>query len=74
MSIIIDGRRAAWNLPDSMMSENITFGLLRSDIKSMKPVEREEAERIYGVCPGVDLVLIETKSGNWQPPKSKSRE
>ena len=74
MSIIIDGKRAAWNYPVAKMSENINFGLQRSDLKSMKRVESDEAERVYGVCPGVGLVLIETKSGNWQPSTSKSRE
>lgn len=74
ISIIVDGRRAAWNYPVDMMSENITFGVQRGDIKSMKGVDWQDAEGVYGVCPGVGLVLIETKSGNWQPPTSKSRE
>ena len=73
VSIIVDGKRAAWNYPMSMMSENTSFGIKRGEIKSMRGVDWEEAARVYGTCPGVSLILVETKSGNWQPPPSKSR-
>ena len=76
LSIIIDGRRAVWNYPVSQMDDyTSTFkpSLMASELKSVVLVKPDEAERLYGTCPGVPLFVIETKSGNWHPADSTSR-
>ena len=76
LSIIIDGRRAVWNYPISQMDDyTSTFkpSLRPSELKSVILVKPDEAERLYGSCPGVPVFVIETKSGNWHPADSTSR-
>jgi hypothetical protein len=73
VSVIIDGQRAAWNYPISMIDEATSFGMRPSELKSMKLVEEKEALQLYGSCPGVPLFLLETKSGKWHPPISTTR-
>lgn len=76
LSIIIDGRIAVWNYPRSQMDDyTSTFNpsVRASELKSVIVVKPEEAERLYGGCPGVPIMVIETKSGNWHPADSTSR-
>ena len=76
LSIIIDGRRAAWNYPVSQMDDyTSTFNpsLRVSELKSVVLIDPDRAVRLYGGCPGVPMFVIETKSGNWHPTDSTSR-
>ena len=76
LSIIIDGRIAVWNYPQSQMDDYTSPydpSLRASELKSVVLVDPEKAERLYGTCPGVPVFVIETKSGNWHPRDSTSR-
>ena len=66
VSILIDSQWAAWN------DEQGGARLLGPDIN---PNDIEKVEvfkgtfgRPYGVCPGVGLIVITTKSKTWRPP------
>lgn len=76
VSFIVDGQRAAWNLPNSTL-----LGIEYSEgpppqfnppidwrsVQSIKAVQGEEARRLYNACPGVFVAVIRTKTGNWRP-------
>jgi hypothetical protein len=76
LSIIIDGRIAVWNYPQSQMDDYTSPynpSLSASELKSVILVDPEKAERLYGTCPGVPVFVIETKAGNWHPADSTLR-
>jgi hypothetical protein len=39
----------------------------RGNIQSANALQPDEAKRLYNACPGVLLVLMLTKAGNWRP-------
>jgi hypothetical protein len=69
MSFVVDGERATINVPTFQYSEAPLFhpSINHADIVSMTPLSPSEGARWYRPCPGVQVVLIRTKSGNWRP-------
>ena len=66
VTIIIDGFVAAWNTT-RILDELNGPPISPEEIKTVEVPKRQNAERRYGVCPGVAILLIETKSGSWRP-------
>jgi hypothetical protein len=69
MSFVIDGHRATMYVPKFQVSEAPMFypEVDPGDILSMTPLSRTEAARWYRPCPGVEVIMIRTKAGNWRP-------
>jgi hypothetical protein len=69
MSFVIDGQRATINVPKFQFSEAPLFypSVDPADIVSITPLSPSEAARWYKPCPGVEVIMIRTKSGNWRP-------
>ena len=75
MSVVIDGNIAFWNRRTASMGHFVNpFDppINPAELKSMRRANASEEQR-YGTCPGVALLIIETKSGNWHPAVSASR-
>jgi hypothetical protein len=73
MSFVIDGHRATINVPTFQVSEAPMFypSINPSDLLSITPLSPSEGARWYRPCPGVQVIMIRTKSGNWRPEKPK---
>jgi hypothetical protein len=76
VSFIVDGQRAIWNVPNStQIGIEVGRGPMpefnplidRGNVQSVKALQPDEAKRLYNACPGVLVVLIRTKAGNWRP-------
>lgn len=69
MSFVIDGHRATINVPKFQISEAPMFypSVDPADILSITALSPREGAHWYRPCPGVDVVTIRTKSGNWRP-------
>jgi hypothetical protein len=67
MSIVIDDKRAAMNVPKYQINEAFTFHppLDPRDILSITPLSPGEGARWYRPCPGVQVTMIRTRSGHW---------
>ena len=67
MNIVIDDKRAAMNIPKYQTNEAFTFHppLDPRDILSVAPLSPSEGARWYRPCPGVEVIMIRTKSGQW---------
>lgn len=67
MSIVIDDKWAAMNLPRYELNEAFTFHppLDPRDILSITPLSPSEGARWYRPCPGVQVMMIRTRSGKW---------
>jgi hypothetical protein len=61
LSVVIDGRWAIWN------DESLGPDLDPKDVDSLTIVRAPTARATYGTCPGVDLVIVTTKSKTWRP-------
>ena len=75
MNIVIDDKRAAMNVPRYEINEAFTFHppLDPREILSITQLLPSEATRWYRPCPGVDVVMIRTKSGKWAQSPDTSR-
>jgi hypothetical protein len=75
MNFIVDGQRATINVPTFQYSEAPLFypSISPADIVSITPLSPSEGARWYRPCPGVQVVLVRTKSGNWRPETPKHR-
>src|SRR5258705_4033483 len=62
VSIVIDGRWAAWNDGRSLGPD-----LDPDDVASVEIVKPPAARTRYGTCPGVGLIVVTTKSKKWRP-------
>jgi ferredoxin-like protein FixX len=78
VSFIVDGQRAAWNLPNStQLGIEYSEGPMPRfnppidprNIQSIKILQPTEAKRLYNACPGVLLAVVTTKAGDWRPPQ-----
>ncbi len=74
ITYLVDGQVAFRNQPSRRTrtpSEASGFGsgpdLDPGDIESVEVVKPPAAQRTYGTCPGVALILITTKSKKWHP-------
>jgi hypothetical protein len=69
MSFVIDDQRATINVPKFQFSEAPIFypSVNPDDILSITPLSPSEAARWYRPCPGVEVIMIRTKAGNWRP-------
>ena len=75
MSFVIDGQPATINVPKFQNSEAPLFypPLNPADILSIKPLSPSEGAHWYRPCPGVEVIMIRTKAGNWRPDNSSRR-
>ena len=75
MSFVIDGQRATINVPKFQVSEAPMFyaSLDPVDVLSITPLSRSEGAHWYRPCPGVEVIMIRTKAGNWRPNNSSRR-
>jgi hypothetical protein len=78
ITYLVDGQVALRNQPNRRTrtpSEATGFGsgpdLDPADIESVEIVKPLAAQRAYGTCPGVALILITTKSKKWHPDGGK---
>ena len=75
ITVFIDGRLAKWNFNASKGGPLDILGFPGMDevsnvhIASHK-LSYKDAARKYGTCLGVEVELVETKMGNWQPSES----
>jgi len=76
VSFIVDGQRAAWNLPNSThigteFSESpppqFDPPIDWRRIQIVRVVQGEDAKRLYNACPGVLVVDLRTETGDWHP-------
>jgi hypothetical protein len=67
MNIVIDDQRAAMNVPKYQINEAFTFDppLDPREILSITTLSPSEGARWYRPCPGVEVIMIRTKSGKW---------
>jgi hypothetical protein len=75
ISFVIDGQRATINVPKFQISEAPIFypPLNPADILSISPLSPSEGAHWYRPCPGVEVIMIRTKSGNWRPDNPSRR-
>jgi hypothetical protein len=75
MNIVIDDKRAAMNISKYEINEAFTFHppLDPRDILSITPLSPSEGARWYRSCPGVEVIMIRTKSGKWGQDSGNSR-
>ena len=75
MSFVVDSQRATINVPKYQNSEAPLFypELSPSDIVSITPLSPGEAAHWYRPCPGVEVIMIRTKSGTWRPDTTRHR-
>lgn len=75
MNIVIDDKRAAMNIPRYEINEAFTFHppLDPREIMSIAPLSPSEGARWYRSCPGVEVIMIRTKSGKWGQDSGTSR-
>jgi len=75
MSFVIDGQRATINVPKFQISEAPMFypPLDPADILTITPLSPSEGAHWYRPCPGVEVIMIRTKSGNWRPDNPSRR-
>jgi len=75
MNIVIDDKRAAMNISKYEINEAFTFHppLDPRDILSITPLSPSEGARWYRSCPGVEVIMIRTKSGKWGHDPGTSR-
>jgi hypothetical protein len=75
MSFVIDGQRATINVPKFQISEAPMFSppLDPADILTITPLSPSEGAHWYRPCPGVEVIMIRTKSGNWRPDNPSRR-
>jgi hypothetical protein len=71
ITTIIDGFVAEWNASGNGGEYNGP-PIAQKDVEHLRVQFGPDAERRYGVCPGVATLLIETKSGSWRPNAAKS--
>ena len=62
VSILVDGQWAAWN-EGKMVGPDLD----PNDISRLDVLQASAAHREYGTCPGVGLIIIQTKSKSWRP-------
>ena len=83
VSFIVDGQRAAWNLPNSTQLgiENSESPMPRfnppidpKNVKSLTVLQPAEAKRLYNACPGVLLAIVTTKAGDWRPASAHPQQ
>jgi hypothetical protein len=75
MSFVIDGQRATINVPKFHISEAPMFypSVDAADILSITPLSPSEGAHWYRPCPGVEVIMIRTKAGDWRPKNPKQR-
>lgn len=75
MSFVIDDQRATINVPKFQTGEAPLFypSVNPADILSITPLSPSEAALWYRPCPGVDVIMIRTKAGNWRPDNPSRR-
>ncbi len=70
VSTLIDGQWAAWN--DHGSGQALGPDLKPEDIDRVEIVKAPAAQKAYGTCPGVGLIIITTKSKTWRPYSHES--
>ena len=70
VSILIDGLWAAWN--DNGTGQMLGADLKPDEIERVEVLKSAAAQKAYGTCPGVGLIIITTKSKNWHPSPHES--
>ena len=68
VSVLIDGQWAAWN-DDERGANFLGPDLDPKDIDRIEVIKGAHG-RPYGVCPGVGLIVITTKSKKWRPSRN----
>ena len=67
VSILIDGQWAAWNDSNAGGGRPLGPDVDANDVDRVEISKPAAAQREYGTCPGVGLIIITTKSKKWRP-------
>ena len=65
VSTLIDGQWASWN--DNGHGQALGPDIKPEDIDRLEIMKGPAAQKAYGTCPGVGLIIITTKSKTWRP-------
>lgn len=68
VSYLVDGQRAYWNESKHDETAFHVPDIDSDDIRTMEVLEPAAAQKRFGTCPGVELIVITTKSRTWRPP------
>lgn len=68
VSYLVDGQRAYWNEPKNGATAFRVPDIDPDDIRTLEILEPASARKRFGSCPGVELIVITTKSRTWRPP------
>jgi hypothetical protein len=68
VSYLVDGQRAYWNEPKNGKTAFHVPDIDPDDIRTLEILEPASARKRFGSCPGVELIVITTKSRTWRPP------
>jgi hypothetical protein len=68
VSYLVDGQRAYWNEPKNGKTAFRVPDIDPDDIRTLEILEPASARKRFGSCPGVELIVITTKSRTWRPP------
>ena len=68
VSYLVDSQRAYWNEPKHGEAAFHVPDIDPDDIRTMEILEPAAAQQRFGTCPGVELIVITTKSRTWRPP------
>ena len=68
-TLIVDGQAAIlnWTTPGSPFMKRLGPDVDANDIASVEVVKAPEAQKRFGACPGVPVILITMKSHSWRP-------
>ncbi|HEY6223893.1 MAG TPA: hypothetical protein VIW26_08915 [Gemmatimonadales bacterium] len=68
VSYLIDGQRAYWNEAKRGSTAFHVPDIASDDVEKMEVLDPAAAQARFGTCPGVELIVITTKSRTWRPP------
>lgn len=68
VSYLVDSQRAYWNESRNGATAFHVPDIDPSDIETLEILEPTSAQQRFGTCPGVELIVITTKSRTWRPP------
>lgn len=68
VSYLVDGQRAYWNESKDDRTAYHVPDIDPDDIQSVEIMQPATARSKFGTCPGVELIVITTKSHTWRPP------
>jgi len=68
VSYLVDDQRAYWNERKNVTTAFHVPDIDPDDIRTLEILEPASAQQRFGTCPGVELIVITTKSRTWRPP------